>query len=408
MKKIILCLCMLIGLWGCQSKIVTKDENVKVVVASDLHYFFKDYYKDCEWFEESMLYGDGKMVTYGDEIIDAFIQRMIEIKPHLVILTGDIAFNGEIGSHQELAKKLMKLKEHQIEVAVIPGNHDVDNIFVKGYGKDDYFDVESVDASQFRDIYKELGYQNPQHLDSLSYRLDLNDKYTFLMMDSTAHELTGSALDTGGYFTDSTKQWLEKQLIDMNKKNKIPLIAMHHNLVNHNELLGARYTIKDYQEIADLFKKYNVPFVLSGHIHCQNIKEINGIYDIVTSSLLNAPLQYGVIDLSANQMKYKNQSLTISKDSLEYFDLVSSTHFAEDFEGIKDLKVRELMKDVIVKANRYYFTGCIAKHKEEIMNMEGYLYYEQEEGKSLSFYKEYLDSMLSDEGVHQELSIDIK
>ena len=408
MKKILYVFTIIIMLVGCVQKPLVEYENVKIVVASDIHYFSKDYYKDCEWFEESILYEDGKMVTYADEILDVFIQRIKEIKPDLVILTGDLSFNGEKGSHEALAKKLSVLKDSDINLAVIPGNHDVDYIFAKGYGKDDYFDVENVNAEEFKKIYKDFGYQYQQHKESLSYRLDLNERYTFLMMDSTAHELTGSGLDIGGYFTESTISWLKEQLKDIQKMHKIPLIAMHHNLANHNELLGERYTIKNSQNIAELICDYNVTFVLSGHIHCQNIKEIDGIYDIASASLSNAPLQYGVIEMNNHKMDYHTESLKISKDSNEYFDLVSANHFAEDFEKIKDEKIRELMKDVIVKANRYYFTGNIKEHKEEIMKMEGYKYYSQKESEELSFYKEYLENLLSDNGNHQQLSIEFE
>ena len=408
MRKILYAFIILTMLLGCVQKPLVDNENIKIIVASDIHYFLKDYYKDCEWFEENMLYGDGKMVTYADEILDVFIQTIKEIKPNLVILTGDLSFNGEKGSHEALAKKLSVLKDDHIDVAVIPGNHDVDYIYAKGYGKEDYFDVDNVNAEEFRAIYKNLGYQYQKHDDSLSYRIELNKHYSLLMMDSTAHELTGSGLDIGGYFTDSTMKWLKDQLKDIQENNKIPIIAMHHNLVNHNELLGGRYTIKDSEKIAELFHSYKVPLVLRGHIHCQNIKEINGIYDIASSSILNAPLQYGVIELNNQKMNYHTESLKISRDANEYFDLVSSTHFAEDFERVKDTKIRELMKAVIVKANRYYFTGNMKEHKDEIMNMEGYKYYFQKEVEKISFYKDYLESLLSDEGNHQQLSIEFE
>ena len=107
-------------------------------------------------------------------------------------------------------------------------------------------------------------------------------------------------------------------------------------------------------------------------------------------------------------MNYHTESLKISRDANEYFDLVSSTHFAEDFERVKDTKIRELMKAVIVKANRYYFTGNMKEHKDEIMNMEGYKYYFQKEVEKISFYKDYLESLLSDEGNHQQLSIEFE
>ncbi len=387
MKKLVCLFLCLVLMCGCQSPSISTNETLKIVVASDIHYFAKDLYKDCEWFEESMLYGDGKMVTYADEILDAFIQKMIELKPDLVVFTGDLSFNGEAQSHQELAKKLQQLKEHDIVVAVIPGNHDVDNIFAKGYGKDDYFDVEGTNAKDFKDIYKNLGYEAAmnQHKESLSYSLSLNDDYTLILLDSTAHELTGSTLDIGGYLSESTLSWLKTELEKTKKQGKKPFIAMHHNLAVHNELLNNGYTIKDNESIAQLFSDYQVPFVLSGHIHCQNIKQINGIYDIASSSLLDAPLQYGVIDINSQQMDYHCESLQISKNANDYFDTVAR-HKMEDMKEEKKL-------DVLVKANRYYFAGVISQHKEELESMEGY----DQILNDNDFYKNYLLSMLKEE-----------
>lgn len=407
MKKIIILLVFCFLITGCHSLQLTSSHQLRIVVASDLHYFLKDYYEDCEWFEKSMLYGDGKMVTYADEIIDVFIDKVQELKPQLVILTGDLSFNGEIGSHEALANKLQRLENQGIEVAVIPGNHDVDNIFSKGYGKDDYFDVDNIDAKKFQEIYKNLGYDLAveKHKDSLSYRIDINDDYSLLMMDSNSHALTTGGLDTGGLFTDSTMQWLQKQLEDINKNHRIPLVAMHHNLADHSELLNAGYTIQSHEKIADLFKQYHVPFVLSGHIHCQNIKEIQGIYDIASSSLLDAPLQFGVIDLNQDEMNYHTESLEISVDANEYFMNVSSNRFEDDFLKIQDEKVREQMKEVMVKANLYYFSGNIAEHIDELKNMQGYQYFKKEEGELLLFYKEYLESMMKEVKSNNELQI---
>lgn len=405
MKKGTVIILIVLLLCGCVQKPITDQKSLKLIVASDIHYFLKDYYQDCEWFEESMLYGDGKMVTYADEILDVFIKDVKEQEPDLVILTGDLTFNGEKGSHEGLASKLKSLTNDGILVAVLPGNHDVDNIYAKGYGKEDYFDVEKTNAEDFQKIYHELGYQLAvaSHQDSLSYRIDLNDDYSLLMMDSTAHELTGQVLDTGGFFTDSSMQWLNHQLKDIKSQKKIPLMAMHHNLTDHNDLLNYQYTINDHQKIADLLESYQVPFVLSGHIHCQNIKKINNIYDIASSSLLNAPLQYGVIELNKEKMNYHTQSLKISQDANQYFDTVSKNRFLERVESITDIQKREAILDVMVKANRYYFAGTISQHKEEIVAMSGYSLL-KEEGQLESF-RNYLESMLSDEDYSQQLSL---
>lgn len=405
MKKIIYFILICLFLSGCTSQPLSKNDKLKLIVASDLHYFLKDYYQDCEWFEESMLYGDGKMVTYADEILDVFISDIKKEKPDLVILTGDLSFNGEKGSHQGLANRLKEITDAGINVAVIPGNHDVDNIFAKGYGKDDYMDVEKTNADDFLSIYHDMGYNLAieRHSESLSYRLDLNQQFSLLMMDSTAHQLTGQELDVGGFFTDSTMKWLGEQLENIKSQNKTPLMALHHNLTDHNDLLNKNYTIKDHQKIADLLQSYQVPFVLSGHIHCQNIKKINDIYDIASSSLLDAPLQYGIIELDTQGMSYQTQSLKISQDADEYFEQVTKNRFIERLESITDQNTKESVLDVIARANRYYFAGTISEHKDEIMKMPGYAIINKED--KLKFSQEYLASMLIEEVTSQKLSI---
>lgn len=389
-------------LCGCVQKTITKNDQVKMIVASDIHYFLKDYYQECSWFEESLLYEDGKMVTYADEIIDEFINVVKKEKPDIVVLTGDLSFNGEKGSHQGLADKLMRIKDAGITVAVIPGNHDVDNIFTKGYGKDDYLEVEATTAKEFSEIYAKLGYDQAitKHEKSLSYRLDLNHQYSLLMIDSNSHELTtGTKLDTGGQITKETYAWIEEQLKDINEANQIPIIAMHHNLVNHNSLLNNGYTIKDSEHLVELFNQYHVPFILTGHIHCQNIKEIKGMYDIASSSLLDTPLQYGIVEIGQSSMQYHTQSLKISVSSDDYFDQVSRNRFEEEVES-KDIL------DLLVKANRYYFTGNIGEHIDELKAMKGYALLMDSDNKKMKFHQQYLKSLLEEKKTSQKLSIE--
>ena len=234
----------------------------------------------------------------------------------------------------------------------------------------------------------------------------MNDDYVLLMMDSNAHELTKMTLGAGGFFTDSTMQWLKQQLSDIQSQGKIPLVAMHHNLAIHNELLNEGYTIQDHESIAELFAEYHVPFVLSGHIHCQNIREIQGIYDIASSSLLDAPLQYGIIELDNQNMNYHTKSLQISVDANDYFDQVTSHRFADDFQKITDEKKRVAIEDVMIKANRYYFTGNINEYVDEIKQSQGYQYLQEEE--NLAFYQQYLESMLKETASSQQLSLTIE
>ena len=76
------------------------------------------------------------MLEYGWEVMDAFLDDMKEEDPDLLILSGDLTLDGEKASHEELAELLEGLSEAGIEVAVIPGNHDINNPDARRYTAD--------------------------------------------------------------------------------------------------------------------------------------------------------------------------------------------------------------------------------------------------------------------------------
>lgn len=40
-------------------------------------------------------YGDGKVVTYIDQITDAFLDEVVKLRPNVLVLSGDLTLNGE-------------------------------------------------------------------------------------------------------------------------------------------------------------------------------------------------------------------------------------------------------------------------------------------------------------------------
>ena len=93
-------------------------------MATDLHYLSPSIVERGEVFEKVYLGGDGKQMNYMSEIPDAFIEDVIKQKPDGLILSGDLTFNGEKKSHEELAEKFKKVEKSGVPVMVIPGNHD--------------------------------------------------------------------------------------------------------------------------------------------------------------------------------------------------------------------------------------------------------------------------------------------
>ena len=109
----------------------TEDHFVekKIVVATDMHYFAEKLAGNrCDSFVGMARGGDGRVLEYGWEVMDAFLDDTKKEDPDLLILSGDLTLDGEKASHEELAELLEGLSEAGIEVAVIPGNHDINHL----------------------------------------------------------------------------------------------------------------------------------------------------------------------------------------------------------------------------------------------------------------------------------------
>ena len=52
-----------------------------IILATDIHYFDPSLTDYGPRFQEMVEYGDGKVVTYIDEITDAFLEEVIQLRP---------------------------------------------------------------------------------------------------------------------------------------------------------------------------------------------------------------------------------------------------------------------------------------------------------------------------------------
>ena len=183
MKKKFITLCTVIFLLF--QLAACKDSSVKIVVASDIHYLASELYDDGDAFMSLLRNDDGKATMYVEEIVDKFIDEMLKLKPEMVVLSGDISFEGEKLSHEELADKLSKLTDKGIKVAVMPGNHDLNNNSASGYSGDESYKVDSVSVSEFKEIYGAFGYGDALYTDedSMSYIAEVNENTWVVLVD---------------------------------------------------------------------------------------------------------------------------------------------------------------------------------------------------------------------------------
>lgn len=337
----------------------TEDHFVekKIVVATDIHYFAEKLAGNrCESFIQMARNNDGRVLEYGWEVMDAFLDDMREEKPDLLILSGDLTLNGERASHEELAGLLEELSEDGIDVAVIPGNHDINNPNACRYTSDGTEKVDSITAADFASIYADLGYVAADSRDpaSLSYLYKIDSDNWVLMLDSCQYDPVN---EVGGMIRRETYEWMEPILEDAQREGARVISVTHHNLLEESGVSRNFYdscTIEHNEELVNMLSEYGVELHLSGHLHIQHYKEDEdtGIHEVVTGSMVMAPCYYGVVRIwNDGSYQYDAKSVDVDgwakRNSYHNRDLADFTSYAES------VLRRAALRDALADLNRH-------------------------------------------------------
>lgn len=354
-----------------KDRIVPKNKETTIFIATDIHLYSNNLIgKDNKLYLKENFTNDGRVQEYDYQLVEALIAEVNEKQPEFLVLTGDLAFNGELDSHLELSKLLSKIENTQ--VLVIPGNHDVYAVGQVSAFDDSTQPTENITAEDFREIYADHGYKNAYSYDktTLSYIYELDDDKWALMLDtsfSRYNEQAASSITRGG-LEESTLLWLEEHLAYA-KEHGISVISFsHHNLLAHNDLFVANYTVQNSEQITALFAKYGVSLNFSGHLHIQSIKQAevdeNVVHDVSGVSLLDYGNRYGVLEIYENCYRYTSQRLDEISDCEDIgkysFDVFCDEYYAKTLwsyqSKLGDEKGEQAVR-LLSEINAYYFDG---------------------------------------------------
>ena len=158
MKKLaVLFITAALLLTGCAGDKAPQKEEVTLFHATDMHYLSRQLTDNSDYFVEIIKSGDGKMTQYSEEISEAFVTEVIAQKPDEVLIGGDITFNCEKLSHEDFILKLRRIEEAGIDVLAIPGNHDVEYPFSRGYEGESSYKTDYTTEADFLEYYKDFG-----------------------------------------------------------------------------------------------------------------------------------------------------------------------------------------------------------------------------------------------------------
>lgn len=275
----------------------------KIVVLSDPHVMAPELLvsKGSAW--TNYLSGQRKMVDYSQALFDEMVAKIKnEIKPDLVLITGDLTKDGEQLSHKYVISKLDELREGGIQTLVIPGNHDrganADAVLYDGANKSS---VGVATDGWFATQYANYGYGSTSEREStsLTYACEPIEGLVVIGIDS----------GTGGALSSATLDWIVGKASAVQESGKRVIAMMHHPLIPHvtnAESLVPTYVISNHDKIRKALIGAGIKVIFTGHFHTSDIaKDFNDeltkeIYDVNTGSLISYPCDYREVTISGD------------------------------------------------------------------------------------------------------------
>ena len=169
---------------------IKSGKDITMFITTDVHYLSKDLTDNGDAFNKFVLTGAGKQINYIDEIFSAFTNEVKNKKPDILIISGDLTSNGEKKSHIDIAKKLDDIEKDGTLVYVIPGNHDIQNPWARGFKGDKQYVTDNISDKDFSGIYSKFGYEEAITRDknTLSYLAMPSEDVWLLMLDTNQYK----------------------------------------------------------------------------------------------------------------------------------------------------------------------------------------------------------------------------
>ena len=268
-----------------------------ILVVTDIHYISPAVHHFNDAFLDQMANEDGKMTILSYEIMQSLVRYVIDKKPDAFVVTGDLSWNGDITSHQEIRNYLSKIQNAGIPVYVIPGNHDIGKERAKYYAPFCSVLPECADRETFASIYAPFMHQDDPS--SLSYCIEM-DGLRMVFVDVNGSQEPGTV-------SSDTLSWMDHRLSQSNT----PCIAFSHQnfLVLHP--MFARRRITNGDDLLSVFLKHHISIGFSGHSHLQRIAQNESFSDICTACLSAYEHHIGVIQVKDEVVNYHTENLSI-------------------------------------------------------------------------------------------------
>ncbi|MBQ8782983.1 MAG: metallophosphoesterase [Clostridia bacterium] len=264
-------------------------KQLKFYLITDTHYFKNSLGAYGKGYDEFMRF-EQKCYAETQAINRSVIDWLKEAdEADIVLIAGDLSFNGEKESHLEFIELLNELKASGKQVFVVSADHDV-NKEPFAYNGGERISVEPIDRMDIFDLYYDFGFSQAIAVDKkhLSYVVQLGDGVRLMALNND--------YENQKFFDDEQLEWIRTQAKSARDDNQL-LFAMNHYPLLPGQplfsLISSTYQKNSY-EVVNLMADEGIHLVFTGHMHNQSINEFistngNKLYDVCTSSVIAHP-----------------------------------------------------------------------------------------------------------------------
>lgn len=273
-------------------------KELKFFVITDPHFFATElgaYGKEYENFMDF----EQKCFAETEAINRAFFKMMENNnEADIILIAGDLSFNGEKKSHEKFSQLLKEFKEKSgKKIFVVTAGHDISrNPFA--YDGGERISVEGISFDELYDFYKDFGYSdaiefNKEHL---SYVAELSEDVRLLVICNDTAEGSNKTYD------EEFLNWISAQAQKAKKDKKVMIAMEHYPVLPGQPVLtiipDARQ--KESKKLIDILADNGVHLIFTGHMHNQSInvtetEKGNKFYDVCTGSLIGCPAYYRLV-----------------------------------------------------------------------------------------------------------------
>lgn len=292
---------------GSKSALVSlTSPEIKIAVVSDLHYMSPSLAPDDPennpvW--QAMVTHDRKIFEVSDPIFRRVVAGLMEDKPDILLIPGDLAMEGQKECHETVRGFLQQLEDYGIQVFVVPGNNDINNPSSKNFKNTPPTPVPSVTEEEFTSIYGNFGYNDALYRDenSLSYISQPYNGLWILGIDG----VNRSNPEISGAINPLTLAWIQEKMVEAEENNYRVLAMMHYGIIEHYS--GQKYLeplISGSKNNANALINSGIRLIFTGHYHASDIadysKDGKTLTDIQTGSLVTPPYSYRMMTMENN------------------------------------------------------------------------------------------------------------